>query len=72
VLKAIDTVIARARRAGVFVGIGAGDDPEQLIDWADRGIQWLTMGGDFSLLIRAATQVATQVREHLRTHEKQA
>jgi 2-dehydro-3-deoxyglucarate aldolase/4-hydroxy-2-oxoheptanedioate aldolase len=71
VLKAIDKVIARARRAGVFVGIGAGEDPEQLMDWADRGVQWLTMGCDFSLLIRAATQVSTRVREHARSRRPQ-
>jgi 2-dehydro-3-deoxyglucarate aldolase/4-hydroxy-2-oxoheptanedioate aldolase len=62
VLRAIDTVIAAARGARVPVGIGAGDDPEVLKDWIARGIQWLTMGGDCSLLLRAASQVAGLVR----------
>jgi 2-dehydro-3-deoxyglucarate aldolase/4-hydroxy-2-oxoheptanedioate aldolase len=62
VLRAIDSVIAQARRAGVAVGIGSSDDPEVLIDWITRGVQWLSMGGDCTLLIRAATQVADQVR----------
>jgi len=62
VLAAIDTVIAKARLAGVPIGIGAGDDPEVLRDWVVRGVQWLTMGGDSSLLLRAARQVAESVR----------
>jgi 2-dehydro-3-deoxyglucarate aldolase/4-hydroxy-2-oxoheptanedioate aldolase len=62
VLRAIDSVIASARRRRVPVGIGAGDDPEILKDWIVRGVQWLTMGGDCSLLLRAATEVAAAVR----------
>jgi 2-keto-3-deoxy-L-rhamnonate aldolase RhmA len=62
-LRAIDTVIAAARRAGVPIGIGSSDDPEILIDWFNRGINWLAMAGDFALLLRSATQLATRVRE---------
>jgi 2-dehydro-3-deoxyglucarate aldolase/4-hydroxy-2-oxoheptanedioate aldolase len=63
VLRAIDSVIARARRAGMPVGIGAGDDPEILKDWIARGVQWLTMGGDCTLLLRSAMQVAAAVHD---------
>jgi 2-keto-3-deoxy-L-rhamnonate aldolase RhmA len=62
VLTAIESVIAKARKAGVPVGIGIGDDPDQLADWIARGVQWLAMGGDCSLLLRAAREVATAVR----------
>jgi 2-keto-3-deoxy-L-rhamnonate aldolase RhmA len=64
VVRGIDAVIASARRAGVFVGAGAGDDPQLLGDWVAKGVQWLSMGADFKLLVRAATQVAGWVREH--------
>ena len=67
VLQAIDTVIAKARQSGVFVGIAVGDDPDVLIEWLDKGMQWVLMGCDFTLLLRAATQVCHQVRAH---HEK--
>ena len=65
VQRAIDTVIARARRAGVPVGVGMGDDPAALAGWAERGVQWLTMGSDCTLLIRAARQVAGELRDRL-------
>jgi 2-keto-3-deoxy-L-rhamnonate aldolase RhmA len=62
VLDAIDGVIAKARRAGVPIGIGVGDDPDQLSDWIARGVQWLAMGGDCSLLLRAAKQLVAALR----------
>ena len=65
--KAIETVIAKARQSGVFVGIAVGDDPDVLIEWVDKGMQFVLMGCDFTLILRAATQVCRQVRAH---HEK--
>lgn len=64
VLQAVETVVRKARTAGVFVGIGSGDDPEALIGWVDRGIQWLAMGADFTLLLGAASRIAGLVRQH--------
>ena len=62
VIKAIDSVIAKARRSRIPIGIGVGDDPEQLSDWIARGVQWLAMGGDCSLLLRAAKQLVAALR----------
>jgi 2-keto-3-deoxy-L-rhamnonate aldolase RhmA len=62
VFEAIETVLARARHHGVPVGISIGDDPEPLIEWMNKGMQWLAIGGDVSLMLRAATQVAGQIR----------
>ncbi len=64
VLAAIDTVIAKSRKTGVFVGISIGDDPEHLTGWFDKGMQWLAMGCDFSLLLRGADYVTQRVRTH--------
>jgi hypothetical protein len=47
------------------VGLAIGDDPGPLIEWVDKGVQWLAMGNDVSLLLRSATQVAGQVRAHI-------
>jgi 4-hydroxy-2-oxoheptanedioate aldolase len=66
VIRAIDAVIAKARMAKVPMGIAVGDDPEVLIEWADKGVHWLAMGADFTLLVRVASQLAQRVREHQR------
>jgi 2-keto-3-deoxy-L-rhamnonate aldolase RhmA len=63
VLRAIDSVIARSRQANVPVGISVGEDPGNLVEWASWGVNWLAMGGDLSLMLRAATEVAGRVRE---------
>ncbi len=65
VLKAIDHVLAVARTAGLSVGIGTGDDPEILSDWARRGVQWLAMGGDCTLIRRGAVTAMQAVRERV-------
>ena len=69
VFRAIDGVIAKARRAGVPVGVGSSEDPDVLLEWCARGVNWMTMGADFSLLLRAANQGASRVRE--RTSSRQ-
>jgi 2-keto-3-deoxy-L-rhamnonate aldolase RhmA len=63
VLSAIESVIAKARQASIPIGIGVGDDPELLADWIARGVQWLAMGGDCSLLLRAARATVAEVRQ---------
>jgi 2-dehydro-3-deoxyglucarate aldolase/4-hydroxy-2-oxoheptanedioate aldolase len=66
VLEAIETVIAAARRKNVPVGLAIGEDPQTLIEWVDKGVNWLAMGNDTSLLLRSAAGIAQQVREHVR------
>jgi 2-dehydro-3-deoxyglucarate aldolase/4-hydroxy-2-oxoheptanedioate aldolase len=70
VVRALDTVIAAARQAGMPVGVGAGDDPDMLADWVARGVQWLAMGGDCNLLLRGAAEVAGRVREQTRPRKE--
>jgi 2-keto-3-deoxy-L-rhamnonate aldolase RhmA len=72
VLRAIDSVIARSRRANVPVGISVGEDPGPLVEWASWGVNWLAMGGDLSLMLRAATEVAGRVREQVATFSGEA
>jgi 2-keto-3-deoxy-L-rhamnonate aldolase RhmA len=63
VIRAIDTVIAKARAAKVPMGIAVGDDPDVLIEWANKGVNWIAMGADFILLVHVAAQLAQRVRE---------
>lgn len=66
VVRSIDAVIAKARQAKVPMGIAIGDDPEEMIQWADKGVSWLAMGADFILLVRVAKELAGRVRQHQR------
>jgi 2-dehydro-3-deoxyglucarate aldolase/4-hydroxy-2-oxoheptanedioate aldolase len=66
VLSAIQTVIEAARKANMPVGIAIGDDVAMLQEWIDKGIQWVTGGGDTSLMLRSADQVTSQLRAHIR------
>jgi len=63
VSRAIDSVIERARRARMPVGVGSGEDPDGLIKWIDKGIQWLQMGSDYTLMLRAVQQVKKRLSE---------
>lgn len=66
VLRAIDTVIAKAREAKVPMGIAVGDDPDLLVEWADKGVNWIAIAADYALLTRSASQLTGRVREHQR------
>ena len=65
VLDAIATISARARKAGMSVGIGMGPDAEYAEQVARLGVQWIQCGGDFSFMLRAADAVYQQVRDRL-------
>ena len=62
VIAAMETVIAAARGAGVFVGSGLPLSAEFATKQVRRGVQWLQMGNDFELLMRALTDITTEVR----------
>ncbi|HEX3726874.1 MAG TPA: aldolase/citrate lyase family protein [Pirellulales bacterium] len=64
VLRAIDSVIAQAHKANIPMGIAVGDDPQVLVEWADKGVNWLAIAADYGLLLHAASYLAGQVREH--------
>jgi 2-keto-3-deoxy-L-rhamnonate aldolase RhmA len=66
VLRAVDTVIGKASRAGVPVGIGTTDNPEVMIEWINKGIQWLQIGVDWWLLMKGADSVVHPLRRHIR------
>jgi len=63
VVRAIDTIIARSRAAGVPMGLAFGDDPDALAQWIDKGVSWLSIAADFVLLTRRAAQLTSQLRE---------
>ncbi len=58
----IERVIAGGRHHGVPVGLATGDDPSALSQWVQKGMQWLAMSNDVSLMLRSAMEVAGRVR----------
>ena len=62
VIKAIERVIEAGRAAGIPVGIGIGNDSEVIIEWIKKGMQWVAMGCDYTLMLQSLDQVMKQVR----------
>jgi len=65
VQNAIETVVSAAGDAGVFPGIGLADDPEAILHWMDKGIQWVVMGVDWAHLARAIDTSADRLRQSI-------
>jgi 2-keto-3-deoxy-L-rhamnonate aldolase RhmA len=57
VVAAIETIIAKARAAGLFVGAGMGPDVDFAYRMAQRGVQWLQVGLDCAILIKQVDQI---------------
>ena len=57
VVAAFETVIAKARAAGLFVGAGMGPDVDFAYRMAQRGVQWLQVGLDCAILIKQVDQI---------------
>jgi len=65
VVAAIETVIAKTRTAGLFVGSGMGTDAAYAAKMAKRGVQWLQVGGDCGYMIMAMDQITGSIRQQL-------
>jgi len=66
VTAAVETVIAKARAAGLFVGAGMGHAPAYAAAMVQHGCQWLQVGCDFEYLIGAMDAVRISLRCHQR------
>jgi 2-dehydro-3-deoxyglucarate aldolase/4-hydroxy-2-oxoheptanedioate aldolase len=63
VLEAIEHVIARARNAGVVVGMGVTDDPDSLRKWIEKDVTMLFIPPDYMLMLKAAREYVEVIRE---------
>ncbi len=70
VVRVVEGVIHRALQTNVLVGMGGGDDPEVAGEWVRKGVQWIQMGGDFSLMLKGASQLLARMEEHVRLRKK--
>ncbi len=62
VIEAVDSIITRARAAGLFVGAGMAPDARFALGMAKRGVQWLQVGEDCGYMILAMDQITAAVR----------
>ena len=62
VVAAIETVIAKARAAGLYVGAGMGSDPDYARLMIRRGVQWLQVGTDCTYLFERMDQIVSSIR----------
>jgi len=63
VLEAIDRVIAVAREAGVPMGIAGPPTSQDAGAWLEKGVQFMTLGGDQGLLVQASQASVEGVRK---------
>ncbi|MBY0523787.1 MAG: hypothetical protein K2R98_10340 [Gemmataceae bacterium] len=62
ILESISRIVAKARQAGLTVGIGMGPDADYAQRVAQLGVQWVQCGGDLSFMIRAADALYQDIR----------
>lgn len=61
VVKAMESVVARAKGTKVVIGTGVGS-PDDMEYWLKQGSQWLLAAGDVSLMLRAANDIMPKLR----------
>lgn len=66
VVRVVESVIDKALRTSLLVGMGGSDDPEIAGEWVRKGVQWIQLGGDFSLMLRGASHVLARMQEQIR------
>jgi 2-dehydro-3-deoxyglucarate aldolase/4-hydroxy-2-oxoheptanedioate aldolase len=71
VLRVVETIIGKAAQAGKYPGIAIGNNADMLVEWAEKGAQWMMMGNDYTLMLQAAADIAGDIRNrtrHLAAH----
>jgi 2-dehydro-3-deoxyglucarate aldolase/4-hydroxy-2-oxoheptanedioate aldolase len=66
VMQAVDKVIQKCNRAGMPVGVATSHDPDTLMEWVNKGANWLMSGNDFTLMLHTADHVVSSVQQKLR------
>lgn len=66
VIALLDEIGEKARKYNIPLGVSMGYDPETVRQWKERGIAWIGMGQDFSLLAQAAKELFAGAEELLK------
>lgn len=67
VLEVIEIVIKKSRARKMPVGAACGDAPEEVLTWFKRGVQFVALGGDFSLLANVADRTVATVKKQMKS-----
>ncbi|MDP6701980.1 MAG: hypothetical protein QGH25_20170, partial [Candidatus Latescibacteria bacterium] len=57
-----EEVIDKTRQTDKTIGISMGYDREAVAYWLARGLQWISLGGDFNLLYAKVKDTLDNVR----------
>jgi len=63
VVQAMETIIAKSREAGLFIGMGMGADANLALHWAGKGMQWIQLGCDFEYMIRQMDELVGAIQK---------
>ena len=55
-------VVARTRQTDKWMGLSMGYAPDAVREWIARGVQWISVGGDFNALYTYSKNVLDDVR----------
>jgi 2-dehydro-3-deoxyglucarate aldolase/4-hydroxy-2-oxoheptanedioate aldolase len=64
VMRVIETILSKTRQTDILAGIAIGNDPEEAIEWIEKGAQWVSLGCDYSYLIETADRITDRIRAH--------
>lgn len=65
VVEAIETAIAAAKNAGLYVGYGDEAKAENAVRSAKLGADWVQCGSDYAYLLQSATTIFDSVRKQM-------
>jgi 2-keto-3-deoxy-L-rhamnonate aldolase RhmA len=65
VVRAVETCIEKARKAGLFVGMGAGMNVDAARRWFAQGAQWMLLANDYGFMYESASRVCGAMREKI-------
>ncbi|MDP7633512.1 MAG: hypothetical protein QF402_11240, partial [Candidatus Latescibacteria bacterium] len=57
-----EDVVQRTRQTDKWMGLSMGWDPVTVPAWIERGVQWISISGDFNNLFTTATQILQAAR----------
>jgi 2-keto-3-deoxy-L-rhamnonate aldolase RhmA len=67
VVATIRQVIAKAKKAGLPVGMGMGNDAAFARNAIEMGVNWLQCGSDFSYMVAEADRLFAAVRAKVKS-----